>query len=128
MRLIGLEPREIPLAASQKAVDAAVMLIERSVSLGRRDKDVTDKLGISVLPALETLCIYHSNQEALTRACTRLHSLIYEPPQNHIAAQFGLGQREKTELSSYASKRRILHGLEDGDVRLIENAVGKLSI
>ncbi|KAI8971091.1 armadillo-type protein [Pilobolus umbonatus] len=43
-----------------------------------------------------------------------------------LASVFGLATLE--EIKSKSNKRRIIRGMEDGDVRLIENAVGNLCI
>jgi hypothetical protein len=70
--------------------------------------------------------------------CQKLHNLleasnldvgqtnIISNQEGNVANEFGLPST--LEIKAKSNKRRVIRGLEDGDVRLLENAVGKLCI
>ncbi|KAI9254283.1 armadillo-type protein [Sporodiniella umbellata] len=70
-------------------------------------------------------------QEFIKELCSTLLCLVDYTQHNvvltdQMAHQFGLPSM--VAMKSKSSKRRVIRGLEDGDVRLIENAVGNLCI
>lgn len=87
----------------------------------------------SALPCIQQV---HHNSE-LRELCLKLDKLLLASEEDVIktakvsdvagmASAFGLPTI--VEIKSKTNKRRVIRGLEDGDVRLIENAVGNLCI
>lgn len=87
----------------------------------------------SALPCIQQV---HDNSD-LRELCLKLDKLLVASEEDVIktakvsdvagmASAFGLPTI--VEIKSKSNKRRVIRGLEDGDVRLIENAVGNLCI
>ncbi|KAI8334006.1 armadillo-type protein [Chlamydoabsidia padenii] len=101
---------------------------------------------LTLLPCLRRV---HQDSGELNKRCTILESQLEENQQqrrdsttstnstsdnnasktdsSNLAAMFGLATPPSFTTSG-ANKRRVLRGNEDGDIRLIENAVGNLCI
>ncbi|KAI9314337.1 armadillo-type protein [Dichotomocladium elegans] len=115
-------------------VSTCVKLIDAMLDLARRTNQLYTDTNDNPITAqwadrgignyLERMARQFQGRSSIVERCEELSWLVYEKSSN-VAAAFGLPSRY---LTTGANKRRVLHGFEDGDVRLIENAVGKLSI
>lgn len=126
MSILYYDHDRIPLNTITKTIDAMIDLVKRTNNLFNEDINPITQHWIEcdIGNQLASLQQTHSGRQAFVESCLELNDLVYQR-SNNVAAMFGLANRLTT---TGANKRRVLHGLEDGDVRLIENAVGKLTI
>ncbi|CDH49898.1 importin subunit alpha-1-like [Lichtheimia corymbifera JMRC:FSU:9682] len=126
MSILYYDHDRIPLNTITKTIDAMIDLVKRTNNLFNEDINPITQHWIEcdIGNQLASLQQTHSGRQAFVESCLELNDLVYQC-SNNVAAMFGLANRLTT---TGANKRRVLHGLEDGDVRLIENAVGKLTI
>lgn len=139
-RLAVYDAKLIPVNVCSKLVDAMNDLMDRNSALigYKRCEYMEDWESLQVVDAIEQMAFVHSEAKELQERCQRLLSRLILTGDKHnknnsntldidnVAAMFGF--TATNDATRKPQKRRILHGLEDGDVRLIENAVGKLSI
>ena len=109
-----------------------IQLVEKAGKHHGNDWYVDSWKALGVERTIEQLMEVYPTSRNLIDSCNELIGLVASTISTAstgagggMAAAFGLNVPRK---NTSASKRRILHGFEDGDVRLIENAVGKLSI
>lgn len=126
MNLLCYDHCNIPVNTITKTIDAMIDLVKRTNNLFTENNNpITQQwMECGLGHQLASLKQLHSGRHAFVESCWELNDLVYQR-SNNVAAMFGLSGRFTT---TGANKRRVLHGLEDGDVRLIENAVGKLTI
>ncbi|KAG0187445.1 hypothetical protein DFQ28_006327 [Apophysomyces sp. BC1034] len=129
----------VPHNACIKAIDLIINLIARTNQLTEvfpplnprpANPIVREFIDLGVREILPTLCEVSEKWSVLYERCAVLSSMLGEAEtedgDGDIASQFGL-QASKYKTTG-ANKRRVLRGLEDGDVRLIENALNTISI
>ncbi|KAI9483595.1 MAG: armadillo-type protein [Benjaminiella poitrasii] len=129
---------ELPFDTCEKLIQATTSLIQRTNKYFTNDKNPSVTLFIQngIFTSLELFQKKYS-EYVVKDACSKLHVLLSASEQSvaqtasisdagDVASAFGLPTLG--EIKSKSSKRRVLRGLEDGDVRLIENAVGNLCI
>ncbi|KAI7863273.1 armadillo-type protein [Spinellus fusiger] len=136
---------ELPLAILSRCLDAIINIIERTNKTSQThtganppssNKYANDLLCHGIVNLLHLQVAIHSDKLLHARTNFLLHLLelgsekkpFAEPAKvvRDTASLFGLNGPRKA--STEDSKRRVLHGPEDGDVRLIENAIGNLSV
>lgn len=132
---------DIPYDVCEKVIEALTSLIQRSnkwvndyCSTSNKNPHVQILLNENVIPALA--CIKQSiNRPEIIDASVKLEKLLLASEEDitqttsiseGIENLFGLPTI--VEIKAKSSKRRVLRTFEDGDVRLIENAVGNLCI
>jgi hypothetical protein len=122
----------LPSAIYEKNMDAIISLVQRSNKWA--DK-YSDRINPFVHRLLECHLLDILQQYNESESRSKLERLIAASVEDmfktneitdNIANEFGLPTA--TEMRSKSNKRRVIRGLEDGDVRLIENAVGNLNI
>lgn len=133
---------ELPLEICEKVVESLISLIQRSnkwidgMFPDGKNPVVRTIINQGVREALPHVEQMHRNS-VLHDLCLKLDKLLLASEEDVIktvsvsdvagmASAFGLPTI--VEIKSKSNKRRVLRGLEDGDVRLIENAVGNLCI
>ncbi|OAD78672.1 hypothetical protein PHYBLDRAFT_179641 [Phycomyces blakesleeanus NRRL 1555(-)] len=144
-----LRSQDVPLQPTQKCIDAIINLVERTnlLSSGSSDQqNNTDQvntyslelLNEGLIPLLEGQYELHDEDDSIKTRCDVLEGILEEgietmkkikAKQNQsksLAGMFGMVEARNTLIST--NKRRVLHGPEDGDIRLIENAIGNLSV
>ncbi|KAI8388381.1 armadillo-type protein [Radiomyces spectabilis] len=133
-----LKCSDIPSNVCLKAVDVIITIINRTNPLtqnsnGTSNPYVQQFIDTDVPASVEKLRSIFSKSTVFRDRCEVLMSLLTpatdgseERKHATMAAMFGL--QTPCHLRMGANKRRILHGFEDGDVRLIENAVGSLCL
>ncbi|KAG2226823.1 hypothetical protein INT45_005788 [Circinella minor] len=132
LKLLHYDRYSLPVQVANKTLDAMIQLIEKAGKHHGNDWYVDSWKSLGVERTIEQLMEVHPTSRNLIDSCNELIGLVASSitttktsAGGGMAAAFGLNIPRK---NASASKRRILHGFEDGDVRLIENAVGKLSI
>lgn len=134
---------DLPFDICEKTIECMISLVQRSnkwidqrFTNGKNPyvRSLIDNGVHSALPCIQQV---HTNAE-LGDLCAKLEKLLLASEENvvqtasisedhaGIASTFGLPTI--VEIKSKTNKRRVIRGLEDGDVRLIENAVGNLCI
>lgn len=137
-----MNQQELPLEICEKTVEALISLIQRSnkwidvrFSNGKNPfvRVIIDQGVPDSLPQIKQM---HRNPN-LDDLCLKLDKLLLASEEDVIktasisdvagmASAFGLPTI--VEIKSKSNKRRVIRGREDGDIRLIENAVGNLCI
>ncbi|KAI8875457.1 ARM repeat-containing protein [Backusella circina FSU 941] len=129
---------DLPRDTCSKTVESVISLVQQTNKwMGVRYPDGKNPVVNSILSdgiKLSSLkCI--SGCPELLSDCQKLHNLLEASnldvnQTNVISSQeanaFGLPSH--LEIKSKSNKRRVIRGLEDGDVRLLESAVGNLCI
>lgn len=127
----------MPVNVISKLVDAMNDLVDRNSALigHKRCEYMSDWESLQVADAIQQMMLAYPESKTLLEKGERLLSRLGPTKKednnagtvnvDNVAALFGFAVHDAIKKPQ---KRRILHGLEDGDVRLIENAVGKLSI
>ncbi|KAI7904970.1 armadillo-type protein [Cokeromyces recurvatus] len=126
----------LPPDTCEKLIQATTSLVQRTNkhSTNGKNPSVTLFINHGILSYLE-LIQKNYNECGIKDSCLKLVTLLNASEQNvaqtasisdvaDVASAFGLPT--VGEIKSKSSKRRVLRGLEDGDVRFIENAVGNL--
>lgn len=133
---------DLPLDICEKTVESMISLIQRSNKwiderfTNGKNPYVRNFIDDGVQSALPCIQQVHHNSD-LRELCLKLDKLLLASEEDVIktakvsdvagmASAFGLPTI--VEIKSKTNKRRVIRGLEDGDVRLIENAVGNLCI
>lgn len=136
---------DLPVDVCEKIIESMISLIQRSnkwveqqrFSSEQQQKNpyVTILITNRVHESLPCLHQIHHN-EYLRDSCLKLDKLLVASNANvnytanisysDVATSFGLPTVHEIKLKS--TKRRVIRGLEDGDLRIIESAVGKLCI
>jgi hypothetical protein len=132
---------DLPLDICEKIVESMISLVQRSnkwIDGNRfpngRNPYVRNLIDDGVQSALPQIQQLHHNPD-LRDLCLKLDKLLVASEEDvvqtandvaNVASAFGLPTI--VEIKSKSNKRRVLRNLEDGDVRLIENAVGNLCI
>lgn len=133
---------DLPLDVCEKNIEAIISLVQRSNKWidnrfpNGKNPFVRDLIENGVHTALPCVQQVHEN-ENLRDLCLKLDKLLVASEEDVVqtasisdvagmASAFGLPTI--VEIKSKSNKRRVIRGLEDGDVRLIENAVGNLCI
>lgn len=133
---------DLPLDICEKTVESMISLIQRSNKwiderfTNGKNPFVRNLMDDGVQSALPCIQRVHQNHD-LRELCLKLDKLLVASEEDVIqtakvsdvagmASAFGLPTI--VEIKSKSNKRRVIRGLEDGDVRLIENAVGNLCI
>ncbi|KAI8975066.1 armadillo-type protein [Mycotypha africana] len=129
-----------PLQVCEKTVEGIISLIQRSNKLvgehfeGCKNRFVQELIEAGVHKIIPAVQNAH-HHDGLKDLCSKLDNLLRASEEDlsktltdicGMASAFGLPTIK--EIQSKGNKRRVLRGLEDGDVRLIENAVGNLCI
>ncbi|KAG2197821.1 hypothetical protein INT47_009702 [Mucor saturninus] len=134
---------ELPLEICEKTVESLISLIQRSNKWidvrfpnGKNPfvRIIIDQDVHEALPHIEKM---HPRNTNLHDMCLKLDKLLLASEEDVIktvnisdiagmASAFGLPTI--VEIKSKSNKRRVIRGREDGDIRLIENAVGNLCI
>lgn len=134
---------ELPLEICEKTVESLISLIQRSNKWidvrfpnGKNPfvRVIIDQDVHEALPHIEKM---HPRNLNLHDMCLKLDKLLLASEEDVIktvnisdvagmASAFGLPTI--VEIQSKSNKRRVIRGREDGDIRLIENAVGNLCI
>lgn len=133
---------ELPLDICEKAIESMISLIQRSNRwidanryLNGKNPYVQTLLQGSVREALSQVQENLANSPDLQDLCHKLDNLLVASEEDVVqtvndvsglASAFGLPTI--VEIKSKSNKRRVLRNMEEGDVRLLENAVGKLCI
>ncbi|KAL9556260.1 hypothetical protein PS6_002422 [Mucor atramentarius] len=131
----------LPLPICLKVVDVLIRIVDRTSKIAEltppvqpvpRNPYAEEMIREGVIPALTFLCRDHRSRE-LSQQVEILHASImdYSPqPQQRnnvgLASAFGL-TRHEIHLPG-PNVRRIVHGYEDGDVRLIEDAINSITL
>lgn len=131
----------LPLPICLKVVDVLIRIINRTGKIAEltppvqpipRNPYAEEMMREGVIPALTFLCRDVQSPE-LSEQVELLHASIMEsspqPQQSNnvgMASAFGLSRHE-IHLPG-PNVRRIVHGYEDGDVRLIEDAINSISL
>lgn len=125
----------LPSAICLKIVEILIRIVERTGEIAEltppvqphpRNPFAEEMVREGVIPALNYLCREIQCQE-LTEQTEVLHTAIMsahpqqQQPGASLASAFGLS-RNGSSLPG-PNVRRIVHSLEDGDVRLIEDAI-----
>ncbi|CAO3646463.1 unnamed protein product [Cunninghamella echinulata] len=131
---------DMPLTTCTKAIDVIINIIGRtnkistisSYSINPYVQQFNESNLKEVLPALRKS---FKSSDTLKDRCEVLKSLLEMPvhstvtsPKNLSASAASFGLQISSHMTTKANKRRLIRGMEDGDVRLIENAVGSLCI
>ncbi|KAF1807466.1 armadillo-type protein [Mucor lusitanicus] len=133
---------DLPLDVCEKNIEAIISLVQRSNKWidsrfpNGKNPFVRELIENGVHTALPCVQQVHEN-ENLRDLCLKLDKLLVASEEDVVqtasisdvagmASAFGLPTI--VEIKSKSNKRRVIRGLEDGDVRLIENAVGNLCI
>ncbi|KAF7726022.1 Importin alpha subunit (Karyopherin alpha subunit) (Serine-rich RNA polymerase I suppressor protein) [Apophysomyces ossiformis] len=127
----------VPHNVCIKAIDLIINLIARTnkltdvlPALNPRPANpyVREFIDLGVRDVLPSLCEASEKWSMLYERCAVLSSMLVdvEEKEKDAAEQFGLMSSKYSTTG--ANKRRVLHGLEDGDVRFIENALNTVSI
>ncbi|CEP17813.1 hypothetical protein [Parasitella parasitica] len=134
---------DLPLDVCEKAIEAMISLVQRSNKWidnrfpNGKNPYVRDLIENGVHTALPCVQKLYQNEEELRDLCLKLDKLLVASEQDVVktasildvagmASAFGLPTI--VEIKSKSNKRRVIRGSEDGDVRLIQNAVGNLCI
>ncbi|KAI9488800.1 armadillo-type protein [Zychaea mexicana] len=139
MKLVQYDPHAMPHTVATKVVDAMIQLVGKVGEQYGNEWFVDTWRSLDLENKLRALAEAHPTCKPLLESCAEMTALLVSKnnktaaaatttpldASGGMAAAFGLNVPRKNVS---ASKRRVLHGFEDGDVRLIENAVGKLSI
>ncbi|KAI9027515.1 armadillo-type protein [Phycomyces nitens] len=142
-----LRSPEIAIQHTQKCIDAIINLVERTNSLTASDPQrnpnqvneyAIELLNHGLMPLLEGQYELHDEDESIKSRYDILSVLLEDgiaakkemdakqKQSQDMASLFGLSESRNVIIG--VSKRRVLHGPEDGDIRLIENAIGNLSV
>lgn len=129
---------DLPIDVCEKIIESMTSLIQRSNKwidfAGGKNPYVRIFLSEGVRTALPCIQEIHKTPKLLD-ACSKLEKLLVASEEDVVQTAtisegleslFGLPTI--VEIKSKSSKRRVLRNFEDGDVRLIENAVGNLCI
>ncbi|OBZ84557.1 Importin subunit alpha-3 [Choanephora cucurbitarum] len=132
---------ELPLDVCEKAIECMISLVQRS------NKWMDKRFPHGKNPYVRSLlegglpnalpCVQKelgSKSSTVMDLCQKLEKLLVASEEDvvqtasliDVANAFGLPTI--IEIKAKSNKRRVIRGLEDGDVRLIENAVGNLCI
>ncbi|CAO3628611.1 unnamed protein product [Cunninghamella blakesleeana] len=126
---------DMPLTTCTKTIDVIINIVGRtnkistisSYSINPYVRQFNEFNLKEVLPLLRK---HFKSSDTLKEKSEVLDSLLDMPVHSNTlstsAASFGL--EISSHMTTQANKRRLLRGLEDGDVRLIENAVSSLTI
>jgi hypothetical protein len=131
---------ELPIDVCEKVIESMTSLIQRSNKWidGRFAGGKNPYVGMFLREGANTAlpCIRQVHDDPkLLDTCLKLEKLLIASEEDvlqtasiseGIESKFGLPTIG--EIKSKSSKRRVLRNFEDGDVRLIENAVGNLCI
>ena len=134
----------LPFAICLKVVDVLIRIVERTSKIAEltppvqpipRNLYAEEMMREGVIPALTYLCRDLQSPE-LNEQVEILHTAImYSSPHPQqkgnsntvgMASAFGL-TRQEIHLPG-PNVRRIVHGYEDGDVRLIEDAINSITL
>lgn len=131
----------LPLPICLKVVDVLIRIVNRTSKIAEltppvqpipRNPYAEEMMREGVIPALTFLCRDVQSPE-LSEQVEILHTSIMEsspqPQQRNtvgLASAFGLSRHE-IHLPG-PNVRRIVHGYEDGDVRLIEDAINSITL
>jgi hypothetical protein len=124
--------RNLPLAIYEKTMDAIISLVQRSNKWADKYSDRINPFVHRLLEChlLDILQQYNESESRLKLerlvAASVEDMLKTNEITDGIVNEFGLPTA--SEMRSKSNKRRVIRGMEDGDVRLIENAVGNLNI
>lgn len=131
-----LNYHDIPQDVSEKTVESIISLIQRSNKWATYSKNiyVQSLLNLGIRSSITRL--QRTNQNSgLKDLCSKLDKLLIASEEdlvqtvkvsNCMESAFGLPT--VSEIKSRSSKRRVIHSIEDGDIRLISNAVNNLNI
>lgn len=120
---------QLPLTICLKLVDAFKSIMERTTQIAElastvqpleKNPYIEDLVREGVLASLGEQCVYHKSDE-LQLHSEALYTMITSSAVARNASAFGLPLH-------LPGVRKIVHGFEDGDIRLIENAFTNIQL
>ncbi|MBM6387287.1 MAG: hypothetical protein JSY10_25355 [Paenibacillus sp.] len=127
----------IPLDNCEKAIEILISLIQRTnkwTTFGK-NQHVQALINLGIESSMVNVQRIHHQSPGLRDLCSKLGKLLIASDEdlvktvnisNGMESAFGLPTVD--EIKSRSSKRRVIHSFEDGDIRLISNAVNNLNI
>ncbi|GAA5803411.1 armadillo-type protein [Helicostylum pulchrum] len=126
----------IPLDNCEKAIESLISLIQRTnkwTTFGKNEH-VRALVNLGIESSLANVQRIHPISR-VKDMCSKLKNLLLASDEDLVqtvkissSMESAFGLPTVNEIKSRSSKRRVIHSFEDGDIRLISNAVNNMNI